>query len=109
MKKTNTVWEKFKLFWRELGNILLNIACPVLSMIAAICELLQLPASVIDAIKKAEYWCFYAFGTKKVIDKIIENAVEALEDGEMSPDEIGELGHDIKEAYEQIREDVQKK
>lgn len=71
-------WAKFKIFWRELGNALTNILCPIMSILAAGCELLQLPTSVIDALKKAEYWCWYACGTKDKIDEIIDKVDEVF-------------------------------
>ena len=66
------IWKKFVVFWKELGNVLTNILCPIMSIVAAAAELLQLPTSVIQAIKKAEYWCWYACGTKKTLDEMID-------------------------------------
>ena len=43
------------MFWRELGNILTNIACPFLAILVAISEIFGLPATFIQSIKKAEY------------------------------------------------------
>jgi hypothetical protein len=36
-------WQKFKIFWKELGNILTNVACPFLSILVAILELFSAP------------------------------------------------------------------
>jgi hypothetical protein len=72
-------WQKFKIFWLEIGNILTNIACPVLSILAALFEVLGVPVSWIQSIKKAEYWCWQACGTKSKIDNIIDIADEIIE------------------------------
>lgn len=68
----NKYWKKFKMFWRELGNILTNIACPFLAILVAISEIFGLPANFIQSIKKAEYWCWNACGTKDKIDEIVD-------------------------------------
>lgn len=65
-------WEKFKIFWKELGNILTNLACPLLAIVTSLLELFGAPISWINGVKKAEYWCWNACGTKKEIDKIVE-------------------------------------
>lgn len=67
-----TYWKKFKTFWREIGNLLTNVACPFLSIASALLELGGAPVSWIQAVKKAEYWCWNACGTKEDIDKIID-------------------------------------
>lgn len=69
-----TVWSKIKLFWKELGNFLTNLLCPIITVIIAIMEALQLPSNVIQVMKKIEYWCFYACATKEKIDKIVIEA-----------------------------------
>lgn len=69
-----TYWKKFKLFWKELGNIFTNMLCPLLSTIVAILEIFGLPISWINAVKQAEYWCWNACGTKEKIDSIINDA-----------------------------------
>ena len=73
-------WKKFKIFWVEIGNILTNILCPVIAVVAAGMELCQLPASWIQAVKKVEYWCWYACGTKEKLDKIVDKVDEILEE-----------------------------
>lgn len=73
-------WSKFKIFWKELGNILTNILCPLVSLIIAIMEAFQLPINTISAMKKVEYWLFYACGTKETIDNIIENVEKKKEE-----------------------------
>ena len=50
-------WKKFKIFWMELGNLLTNIACPFLSIGAALLEVFGAPISWIKSVKQAEYWC----------------------------------------------------
>lgn len=75
MKK---IWKKFKLFWKELGNILTNLLCPVLAVIAAGMELCQLPTKWIQGVKKAEYWCWKLCGTKENIDKIVDKIDEVV-------------------------------
>lgn len=71
-------WSKFKLFWKELGNFLTNLLCPVVSALASGAALLQLPAGVIQFLKKVEYWCFYACSTKPVIDELVEKVDEVI-------------------------------
>lgn len=75
-----TYWEKFKLFWRELGNVFTNILCPLLSAIVAILEIFGLPISWINSVKQAEYWCWNACGTKNKIDSIIDVADKIVEE-----------------------------
>ena len=71
MCKMKKVWEKIKCFIKEIGNVLTDILCPICSIVAAAMEVGQLPASWIKAVKKVEYWLFYACGTKDVIDQIV--------------------------------------
>lgn len=73
-------WAKFKLFWRELGNILTNVLCPIVSLVIAIMEILHLPISAISFMKKVEYWLFFASGTKEKIDEIIEDVDKKTEE-----------------------------
>ena len=73
------VWKKIKLFFKELGNFLTNLLCPIISVVAAGMELCQFPISWINAVKKAEYWCWKACGTKEVIDKIIDTIDKSIE------------------------------
>ena len=73
------VWKKFVIFWKELGNMLTNILCPIMSILAATAEMLQLPTSVIQAIKKAEYWCWYACGTKDTLDQMVDKIDEVVD------------------------------
>ena len=75
-----TIWKKFKVFWREVGNVLTNLLCPVVSAIAAGMELCQMPASWIKGVKKFEYWLFYACSTKDKIDHVVDKVDEALKD-----------------------------
>lgn len=78
-------WKKFKMFWRELGNLLTNVLCPLLAVIAAMLEIFGAPIAWINGVKKAEYWCWNASGTKKKIDNIIEEidkVVDKLPEGE---------------------------
>lgn len=77
MKK---IWSKVKLFVREVGNFLTNLLCPVISAITAGMELCQLPMKWIEFMKKAEYWCWQACGTKDTIDKIIDKVDEVIEE-----------------------------
>lgn len=72
--------KKFKCFWKELGNVLTNVLVPVVAMVAAIMELLQLPTAWIQGVKKVEYWLWEACGTKKEIDKFIEKVEVMLDD-----------------------------
>ena len=41
-------------------------------------EAFNLPAKAIQAVKKAEYWCWYAAGTKDDIDHFLDNVEDAL-------------------------------
>lgn len=77
-----TYWEKFKLFWRELGNVFTNMLCPLLSAIVAILEIFGLPISWINAVKQAEYWCWNACGTKEDLDKIVDSVDQIIKNGE---------------------------
>lgn len=65
-------WSKIKLFWKEVGNLLTNVLCPLLGILIAISEVIGLPISWIQSLKKAEYWCWNACGTKEDIDKIVD-------------------------------------
>lgn len=66
-------WKKFKIFWKELGNILTNFACPFLAIVASLLEVFGAPVSWAQAVKKAEYYCWQACGTKKELDKIVDS------------------------------------
>lgn len=101
-------WEKFKLFWKELGNILTNLLCPVLSILCALSELLHLPDSVIKALKKAEHWAFYANATKPMIDAIVESADKKLEDDKIDYSEAAGLLEDGAKVVEKIINDLEK-
>jgi hypothetical protein len=72
-------WKKFMVFWREVGNFFTNLLCPILSILAATAELLQLPSNAIQALKKAEEWCYQACGTKKIIDGMVEGIDKVVE------------------------------
>lgn len=67
-----TFWKKIKLFFREVGNILTNLLCPVIAVVIAGMELCQFPIAWIKLLKKIEYWCWKACGTQETIEKIIE-------------------------------------
>ena len=100
-------WEKFKLFWKELGNILTNLLCPVLSILCALSELLHLPDSVIKALKKAEHWAFYANATKPMIDAIVESADKKLEDDKIEFSEVVDLATDGAKVVEKVINDLE--
>lgn len=72
-------WKKFKIFWKELGNILTNFACPFLAIVASLLEVFGAPISWAQAVKKAEYYCWQACGTKKELDKIVDVVDEIVE------------------------------
>lgn len=72
-------WKKFKLFFREIGNFLTNLLCPIVSIVIAGMEALQLPIKWIEFMKKVEYWCWKACGTKEVIEDMIEKVDEQVE------------------------------
>lgn len=73
-------WKKFKTFWKEIGNLLTNVACPFLSIANALLELFGAPITWIQMVKKAEYWCWQACGTKEEIDRIVEGVDEIISD-----------------------------
>lgn len=72
-------WSKIKLFWKEVGNLLTNVLCPLLGILTAIFEVVGAPINWIQSLKKAEYWCWNACGTKEDIDSIIDAADEIVE------------------------------
>ena len=77
-------WKKVKCAVKEIFNFLTNLLCPVLSLVCALMEVFGLPTKAIQAVKKAEYWCWYAAGTKETIDNFVdkvEDAIEKTEDG----------------------------
>ena len=71
-------WKKLKCVVKEIFNFLTNLICPVLSLVCALMEAFNLPTKAIQAVKKAEYWCWYAAGTKDDIDHFLENVEDAL-------------------------------
>lgn len=75
-------WKKFVVFWKEIGNFFTNLLCPILSLVAACAELLQLPTKAIQGIKKAEHWAWYISGTKDVIDDLVDKVDDLVEDFE---------------------------
>ena len=57
MKKTiATIGRKITWFFRELVNLVGNLFVPVASVLVAAAELLQLPAKLIESLKKMEHW-----------------------------------------------------
>lgn len=70
--KQKTGWKKIKCVFKEFLNLLTNLITPFMSALCLLAELLQLPTSLIQALKKAEYWCWNACGTSKHIDQFIE-------------------------------------
>ena len=72
------VMNKIKLFIKELGNIVTNIAVPIMSMFCAISELFPMP-KVTEKLKKAEYYVFFASGTLESIDNIVSDTTDQLE------------------------------
>lgn len=73
-----TAWKKIKCAVKEIFNFLTNLVCPLLSALCILCELFNLPTSWIQGLKKAEYWCWQAAGTKEVIDDFIEQIDDAV-------------------------------
>jgi hypothetical protein len=72
--------KKIKLFFKEMGNALTNILCPLISIVIALMELFQLPTSWIQTVKKVEHWAWYLSGTKDDIDKILDEVEEIVEE-----------------------------
>ena len=82
-KGCRMAWKKFVLFWKEVGNVLTNLLCPIISLVAAFAELLQLPSKTIQDIKKAEHWAWNLSGTKDIVDGLVEgidNVVDKYEE-----------------------------
>lgn len=71
MNKKQLVWNKLKLFVKELFNFVTNLIVPLISILTAIAEVLQLPIGFIKGLKTTEYWLFNFAATKPVIDNII--------------------------------------
>lgn len=79
-------WKKVKCAVKEIFNFLTNLLCPVLSLVCALMEVFGLPTKAIQAVKKAEYWCWYAAGTKETIDNFVEKVEDAIEKTEEGSD-----------------------
>ena len=78
-------WKKFVIFWKEVGNFFTNLLCPILSLLAACAELLQLPTKAIQGLKNAEHWAWNLSGTKDIVDDLVEgidNVVDKYEEQE---------------------------
>ena len=86
-KWCKTAWKKFVVFWKEVGNFLTNLLCPIFSLVAACAELLQLPTNVIQAIKKAEHWAWNISGTKDIIDGFIDQVDDLVDKQEERKEE----------------------
>lgn len=85
MKK---IWKKIKTAVKEVFNLLTNLLCPVMSAICVVMEVLQFPSSAIQAVKKAEYWCWKVAGTKNNIDDLLEKVDDAVEKTEEEHNQI---------------------
>lgn len=79
-------WKKVKCAVKEIFNFLTNLLCPILSLVCALMEVFGLPTKAIQAVKKAEYWCWYAAGTKETIDNFVEKVEDAIEKTEEGSD-----------------------
>ena len=79
-------WKKVKCAVKEVFNFLTNLLCPVLSLVCALMEVFGLPTKAIQAVKKAEYWCWYAAGTKDTIDHFVDKVEDAIEKTEEGSD-----------------------
>lgn len=79
-------WKKVKCAVKEIFNFLTNLLCPVLSLVCALMEVFGLPTKAIQAVKKAEYWCWYAAGTKETIDNFVDKVEDAIEKTEEGSD-----------------------
>lgn len=75
MKK---IFARIRVFFKELGNILTNFIVPFVSLLIAILEILPIPTIWIKFLKTVEYWLFYASGTAKDIEKIVEDKEKDL-------------------------------
>lgn len=75
-------WSKFKLFWCELGNVLTNLLCPLISLVIAFMEIFQLPTNWIQIMKKVEHWAWFACGTKDKIDEMIDQIEDEVANNE---------------------------
>ena len=79
-------WKKVKCAVKEVFNFLTNLLCPILSLVCALMEVFGLPTKAIQAVKKAEYWCWYAAGTKDTIDNFVDKVEDAIEKTEEGSD-----------------------
>ena len=79
-------WKKVKCAVKEIFNFLTNLLCPILSLVCALMEFFGLPTKAIQAVKKAEYWCWYAAGTKDTIDHFVDKVEDAIEKTEEGSD-----------------------
>lgn len=77
--KAKIVLKKLRIFIKELFNLLTDCAVPLLSVLCALAEVFQFPASAILALKKAERWCFFACGTRDEIEAIV-NIIDGVVD-----------------------------
>lgn len=74
-----TAWKKIKCAVKEVLNLITNLFTPVMSGLCVLAELLQLPTSVISALKRAEYWLWKACGTKDAINDFIDTVDKAVD------------------------------
>lgn len=72
--KVKAVVDRVLLILREALNIITNVLVPLMAVVIFIVEFIPgVPYGVLNALKIAEYWLFYAFGTgEKIKDKIEE-------------------------------------
>lgn len=79
-EKFKAVMKRVHLFLKEILNVLGNVLVPLVSLVVLIMEILPVPITWIEAVKKAEYWLFYVSGTGERIEEIIEENVKKLEE-----------------------------
>ena len=77
MKK---ILKRISFFLKELLNFLTDVLVPLVSLIAAILQLLPVPLKWVHTVKKIENWLYYAKGTgdkiKEEVDKIEKDLKE---------------------------------
>ena len=74
--------KKFKLFFKEMGNAMTNVLCPLFSVIAALLELFHFPTEWIKFVKEMEYWAWFTSGTKDKIDALNKGVNEFFKEGD---------------------------
>lgn len=100
-EKFKAVMKRVHLFLKEILNVLGNVLVPLVSLVVLIMEILPVPTTWVEAVKKVEYWFFYASGTGERIEKIIEENVKKLEEKSENGGGVGG-GSDSSKNFEKL-------